>query len=327
MAEYIGKLSDDRLASCSRLAAIMGLSKYSTYIDELIKSVKAIDAGQARIDRGEAPISEPAAWGIKFENPILEEGCKRLGLKMNPSVTEVYKADDLELQFSADAELFGDGRVIEHNPSKGIYVCNPSGKIKLEGSGVGEAKATGARPTTEPAPYRGLWQVHGGMMCTGWKWGAIFTLFGVMELRIFLLEWDDTMNQHIRKHVIDFTSRLEGYKRNGVIDYPPAMSPDDGAAAYATAEEDAPEIELDSTGSDLAYQIIEARKTIRACEEIVAGATSSLMDTMGNHTRARYQDKLELTWGKTKARKEYTVKARPEARAKSIRIKEIDHAE
>ena len=44
MKKYIGKITDDRVMSCSRLAALAGLSSYSTPNDELRKSIAAIDA-------------------------------------------------------------------------------------------------------------------------------------------------------------------------------------------------------------------------------------------------------------------------------------------
>ena len=258
---YIGKLSDDRLASASRVAAIMGLSKWNSQNDELFKSIAAIDAGEARPETNRGPGNEQMGIGIELEEPILQMGRRRLDVRMDPHVDKVFKADDMELQSSVDAILYGEGQIIEDNPSNGIYVLG-GGSMRLDGPGIGEAKNTRAAPTLEPAAYRGLWQVHAGMMCSGYKWGAIFTLFQGSELRVFLMREDLEAQQKIREAVTDFTSRLELYKRDGVVEKYPAFSPADGANAYATTEDDSSAIQLDNELSNAALELAAKREEL-----------------------------------------------------------------
>jgi len=62
--EFIGKLSDDAVMSCSRLPALLGVSGFSTPNDELRKSIAALDARAKGLpDPERSAAGEAADWG------------------------------------------------------------------------------------------------------------------------------------------------------------------------------------------------------------------------------------------------------------------------
>ena len=329
MSEVIGKLSDDHVMSCSRLPALFGMSPWSSPNDELLKSMRAWDASEAGRDPRENrdPAGEAAAWGNKLENTILEEGAARLGLKINTRVLERFDCKDAPLQGSMDGILEGDGRVVEHDPAAGIYVLNGS-SVALDGAGVAEAKLTRVNPLDTPAAYRGPVQVQGLMMCSGYQWAAIFTLYQGTELRIYLTAPDDAMQSKIREDVIDFDARMELYTTQGVTDWYPALTPNDAASAYSKPENDLPPVDFDGEHSQLVMDLIAAKAAEKASRELADKISTRLMDVIGMHPGGLARDDdgvvfAEVKWPMNAARKAYSVEAKPAARAKSLRVKEL----
>jgi hypothetical protein len=327
--KIIGKLSDDAVMSCSRLPAIMGVSGFSTPNDELRTSIDALDARQN--ENAPAPRSSPseaADWGNKMENEILRATAERLGLTVNSQITERVQHEDLPLQGSLDGILEGDGRVIEHNPSASIYVVGAD-SVTLDGPGIAEAKLTGVMPLDEPAPYRGPWQVQGLMMCTGYKWAAIGTLYRGTELRVYLMAPDPVMQEKIRGDVLDFADRLAVYQKEGVVDWYPALTPNDAQETFRVVEDDLPPVYLDDYDSSLVMDLIAARQAQSAARKLIEETQTRIMDQMALHPTAFARDDTgeifaEITWGMSAARKEYTVAASPAKRAGTLKIKELD---
>lgn len=315
----IGKLSDDRVMSCSRLAALFGVSPYSTPNDELRKS---IESNTGAPDRGSP--SEAADWGNRLENVILKEMAERLDVGVDLHITERVEHPHIPLQGSLDGILAGDGRVIQHNPLRGIYI-EDEGRVRLDGPGVAEAKLTRVPATSEAALFRGPLQVQGLMMCSGFKWGAIGTLYQGTELRIYLYEPDPAVVAKLEQDISDFAERVKLFETDGVTDWYPALSSNDAVATYITGEDDLPPIELDGLSNAAALALIEAKEALTALNKLVESSTATVMDQMGIHTKAWIQDGGrrvgEIKWGSTSARKEYVVKARPAARSKTLKIK------
>ncbi len=329
MSEVIGKLSDDHVMSCSRLPALFGMSPWSSPNDELQKSMTAWDAVQdgrdPRADRTAA--GEAAYWGNELEDTILAEGAKRLGLDINTQVTERFDHAEIELQGSMDGILAGDGRVIEHDPAAGIYVMDgPS--IVLDGPGVAEAKLTRANALDVPAAYRGPVQVQGLMMCSGYSWSAIFTLYQGTELRIYLCGTDDAMQSKIREDVIDFDARMELYQTQNMSEWYPALTPNDAASAYSKPENDLPPVNFDGEHSQLVMDLIAAKAAEKASRELANKISARLRDYIGMHPGGLAQDDegdvfAEVKWPMSAARKAYSVEAKPAARAQSLRVREL----
>lgn len=145
MKQYIGKITDDRVMSCSRLAALAGLSPYSMPNDELRKSIAAIDA-KATVAPGAFTSSEPAHWGNLHEGNILQEIVTRLALEdAELEITEPSLHKTLPLQGSLDGRANGCGLTFTTDASAGIYVIGQD-EITLNGTGVLEAKSTRHMP-------------------------------------------------------------------------------------------------------------------------------------------------------------------------------------
>ena len=327
--KVIGKLSDDAVMSCSRLPALFGWSSYATPNDELRKSMEAWDRknGVTNLAPRAWQYSEPASWGIYMENEILRRMAQRLGLEIQVDVEERVEHAEIDLQGSLDGILFGDGRVITTDPSAGIYVIGAD-SVTLDGPGVAESKLTNDMPAAEPKRFRGPAQVQGLMMCTGYKWAAIGTLFRGTELRIFVVGPDPVMQQKIREDVTDFAARMELWQTQRVAEWYPALTPNDAAETYTKIEDDLPPVKLDAELSELAMDLMAARAAAAAATKLATEIQTRIMDAMGLHPTAVAFDEsgnpvAEISWGMSSPRKEYVVKAQPARRASSIKIKEI----
>ena len=267
--EFIGNLSEDAVMSCSRLPALLGVSGLSTPNDELRTSIAALDARAKGLpDPERSAAGEAADWGNRLENDILRETSRRLKYSIDYQITERARHDELPLQGSLDGILDGDGRVIEHNPSAGFYVIGGD-SITLDGPGIAEAKLTGVMPLDEPAPYRGPIQCQGLLMCTGYKWSAIGTLYRGTKLRIYLMKTDPVMQAKIRGDVLDFAERLTDYRKNGVVDWYPALSSNDARDTFRVAENDLPPLQLDQEDSDLVMDLIAGRQAQAAARKLI----------------------------------------------------------
>jgi hypothetical protein len=325
--KYIGKITSDTMLSCSRLPALMGMSQYETPSDLLRSVTSAIEAGDNHKRDDRVP-SEAAHWGNQTEGMILAEGCRRLGLR-DPEleVTEPVIHPTLPLQGSLDGRADGAGLTFTTDPEAGIYVIGQD-EITLEGMGVLEAKNTSHYPEDEPALNRGPIQCQGLMMCTGYKWSAIFVLYRGTEMRCFLYAPDPATIAKIEADAIEFESRVETFRLEGVVDWYPAFSANDAATMYARAE---PEqvIDFDESVSDKVLELIDAKRAQKAVTELISKLQGEIMDVMGNHEHAvAYEDGRAVAtvrWGMTSARN-YKARAAYRAepsRSKSLSVKEI----
>jgi len=305
----VGKLTDDRVASASRVPGILGKSPWSTPNEELQFSLDAID------DKPHGwSGSEAADWGNRLETAILIEGSKRLGL--GNVETEFERAvihDKIPLQASLDGLGEGDGRVITAAKTSidGIYVVGAD-EIKLEGIGVLEAKLTRDRPESEPALHRGPIQLQAQMMCLprAVRWGAIMVLYGGVELRIFLYPPHPGTMTAIKDAVLDFDRRIREK------DYYPLSSSKDGNVVYPYAEK-APAIELPD---EMAAVISERRLATAVIDEskaVIDACDVALKQCLGNHERGTLAQ-WEVSWP-MRTYKAQPAKTTPAKEARTIR--------
>ena len=324
MDDFIGKLTDDQTMSCSRLPALLGLSSYSSPNDELQKSIAALE-GKPRTG---SSAGEAADWGNELENTILTVMAKRLGVPVDTQITERLEHEVLPLQGSLDGVLEGDGRLIEHNPDRGIFVMNAN-SIVLDGPGVAESKLTSAPASDEPAPYRGPWQVQGLMMCGDTNWSALGILYRGTELRIYLAEADPAMQAKIADEVVDFERRVGLFRSDGVTDWYPPLDTNDAARTYSRGDDDVPPISLTGANSLRIAELIECKRTVKSMNSMITDLTLLIMDEMGSHTAAHAIDEngdqfAEIVWGMSAARREFTTPAKPPKRAKTLKIVEMN---
>ncbi|RPG01916.1 MAG: hypothetical protein CBC23_004125 [Rhodospirillaceae bacterium TMED63] len=149
------------------------------------------------------------------------------------------------------------------DPSQNIYVMGRE-SIVLEGRGILEAKLTAVRPRDEPPPFRGPLQVQAGMMCTGYKWAAIGTLYGGTELRVYLYGIEEAVQAKITADVLDFDARITQYRDHGDRDWYPAMTPNDAASTWRRVDDGDGPIELTEEMSELAMEYDACMKAQRA---------------------------------------------------------------
>tara|TARA_R100001443_G_scaffold46195_2_gene59141 strand:- start:483 stop:1490 length:1008 start_codon:yes stop_codon:yes gene_type:complete len=323
--QIIGKLSDDTVMSCSRLPALFGISSYSTPNDELRSSFEAVDR-EASKTNGAAPNrvdTFATRAGNHNENFILREGAKNLMLEIDTQITERVVHPTLPLQGSLDGILEGDGRILSTDTGRNIYVIGQD-EIELDGPGVAEAKLTQDRVSKEPRAYRGPIQCQGLMMCTGYRWSAIFTSYGT-SLHTFLISQDQATQMKIEQDVIDFQSRIDTYRKEGMRDWYPALHVNDAAATYNEPEKGLEPVNLDDELSQMVLDLQEAKRTEKAVRDLQAKYTARIMDFMGKHDMALARDGngdviAEVSWGMSNAIKEHVRKAVPARRAKTLKV-------
>ena len=314
-----GKKTPDTMLSCSRLPALMGLSKYSTPNDELELSIAAI-----RGDERSNKQNESMAWGDRLEPVILREAAERLQLV--DLVTEHDQAHfhaDLPLCCSLDATADGRGQVITTDPDAGIFVIGQD-SIQLDGVGVLEAKLTAVSPENAPALYRGPIQLQGQMDIIKAKWGAVCVLYQGTQLRIFLFAPHQQTVEAIAQVTKDFQRRLDKFKASGEIDfYPPANSAD-ADRMFPVAEDMT--VQLDSEAELLAWKILDANKRAKQAETDRADAEKDLKVLLGE-AKVGIAGKYEIKWPmrgfKAQPQKIVPAKEAYSIRQSTLSVKEI----
>jgi predicted phage-related endonuclease len=315
----VGKITDNKKASCSLLPAIMGHSPWQTQ-NETVKKVRGYIAGEEDTWEG----NEATGWGDRLEKTVLKEGCKRLGIKAKLNITTAAKHSTLPLEASLDGIGEGNGVVIEDSPAHegyqnrhAIYVCGDT-SIKLEGPGVLEAKVTRNRPEDFPALYRGPLQMQGQMMCTGYKWGALMVLYGGVELRIWVMTPHAKTVKAIEEAVLDFEKRILAKEPK----WYDLASGADAAMVYSLGDQEEP-IDLDA--GDMAREYVALKDQIKEGQDALELMGAQFQSMMGNHTIARagnYEIKWPVRNYKAQPEKVVPPKDARQVRAKTIAVKE-----
>jgi hypothetical protein len=297
----------------------MGFSKYSTPNDELQFSINAID-GKERPDIG----NEAMAWGNALEPVILNAACERLGIDGDFQIDKPYSHRSVALQCSLDGIGFGTGQEIRTDPDKGIFVMGQD-SILLDGPGVLEAKLTKTMPEDAPHLARGPIQLQGQMLVTGHKWGAVCVLYQGIELRIFLFAPHKETQAAIIKACQDFESRLETYRQTGGIEWYPPESSKELDRIYPSAA-DKVQVELPADLGEIARSIVQAKATIKECENSIELAEMAIKEAMGQAEVARaggYQIKWGMRHYKAQSERLVPAKEAYSVRQSTLTIKEV----
>jgi len=319
----VGKLTPDNMISASRIPALLGLSPYSTP-NELLAEMMTLDANEPRMNAFNG--NEATSWGDRLEPTILKEACSRLGIiEADIDLKEPFFYNGAPLAASLDGMGNFSG-TIKHDPSKGIY-CIGANEIEVDGWGALEAKLTSARPEDQPPPHRGVYQLQAQMLCAGFSWGAIATLYQGIEMRVFVYEADP----HRQGRIIDAIRDFEKRRKTG--DKYPVLSSDDGNAAFSKVDQDAPPLDLRDVqgGQKLALSLSEAKERKRQAEWDIDQIEASLKEIMGERDEAQTEignRKYIIKWPmrKTRAKPETVVPAKPETitRQKTLTLKIIE---
>ena len=268
----VGKLTPNDILSCSRLPAVLGFSKFRTANDELKVSIDALHGKEPEFISNEA-----MEWGNRLEKDILKESATRLGLESyDLEHDKPYFHKDIPLACSLDGTATGSGQEIFTDIEKGIYVMGKD-SIKLNGTGILEAKLTGQEVEDTPAVYRGVVQLQGQMDIMEASWGALCVLYKGTKLRIFLYEYNEDQVNMVRQAAMEFSEKLEKYKRDSEIDWYPLATSAEAVRIFDNAEKatvEIPEIELQ------AEKIITLREAITEAEEAIDRLQRNIMDQM-----------------------------------------------
>lgn len=305
----VGKLTPNDMISASRIPALMGLSPYTTR-NELLGEMRKLDAGEAVDGFGG---NEATHWGDRLEPVILREACQRLGIiEADIDLTEPFFFDKAKLAASLDG-MGKATRDFETVTADGIY-CPQNGAVKTaEGWGCLEAKLTSSSPEDAPPPWRGPLQLQAQMLCTGFSWGCIATLYRGIELRLFLYEADPDIQQQIIDAISDFeTRRVTGDKY-------PIVSSEDGNYAFDKVDDGAPPLDFASMqgANQLVIALRDAKAKKAEAEAEIGEAEAGIKELMGEHEEAfttigltEYRVKWPMR--RTRAQPEKVVPAKPE---------------
>ncbi len=316
----VGKLTPDTIISASKVPALLGMSPYSSPNDILKEVVDIIHNDTRPAFWGG---NEATRWGDRLEPVVLGEVAKRL------SLTDVVLDHDiavfhptLEMACSLDGSGVGVGQV-KTSVENLIYTMNAP-EIDITGPGVLEAKVTSAMPEDMPPPQRGPLQLQAQMMCTGYTWGVVATLYRGIELRLFVYQEDDAIQQRIADAVDDFERR----KRD--IDWYPPLTSEDANTAWGNVDDAAPPINLDDLGASmLISDLVQAKADKTDAEDRIEAAEVAIKEIMGNHEAAEgtvgntlYNVKWPMRHFKDKPEKLTPAKPAYSTRQKTLTIKE-----
>jgi predicted phage-related endonuclease len=317
----VGKITNDILPSGSRIPGIMGVSPFRSPNDELAASIDALE-GKPR-----PPFEvEAADWGNTLEPIIITEAAKRLGITIKEFQVDYalsyLEDDEIILQCSLDSILEGDGRTIKTDPDLRIYVIGAN-QITLNGLGCCESKLTSAMPEEEPPAYRGPLQLQAQLLCAGFTWGVIATLYRGTELRLFFYQASGNMQTKIIDVCKEFTRRVNSKS------WYPAVNPADAVKAYPTVDESKPAIELAGDVGEYARRLIEIKAQAKILDEEIDQLQSKIMDTMADAEEAYIKNEdgsvaARIKWAMRsyKAQPEKVTPAKPARieRAKTLQI-------
>lgn len=310
----VGKITPNDRVSASQMPSLFGCSPYTTP-NGLLRSIRNNRDGIP----DEYQAGEAAEWGNTFEPHILEKAAERLRVRdLETLHTEPFFADGVDLAASLDASAYADNITIRND-----VAVFPQGadEMLINGPGVIEAKLTSYAAEMFPPPWRGPIQLQAQLLCTGWSWGCVATLYRGIDLRLAVYCRDEEIINEIKFRLGDFYKRLE----DG--DTFPLESARDGVTAFPKAQSDAPEVMIPKSGlhADALKQLVDATERKKMAEAEIDEAQAVLMNLMGMHETAHGlidNTRYRLKWGmrKYKATPEKTTPAKPARTVRSSTI-------
>ena len=309
----VGKLSDDRLMSGSRIPVLYSwlIAKeghpYSTPNDELRRSIMA-KHGEYKRDESH---SEPAYMGNLFEPAIVADVCEHLGLPDPELSPSVFHAEDGSWQCSLDGlvtlpsptTVFADDTV----EIDGGLPC-----ITLEGPIPIECKTTEAHFTGEIPLWKGPIQLQMQMMSVNAKFGIIATVHRGNMRHYKIVKCDPVMQQVIGDLCLDFRDRVSEER------YYPPVNVDDCAKTHPGGNPDP--IELNSLADDV-ERLVGLRQEVKNIEAEIESLQTKIMSEMQDHEAAQIGS-YTVKWP-TRHYKSQPEKVTPPKDARTIRLKSL----
>lgn len=309
----VGKLSDDRLMSGSRIPVLYAwlVAKeghpYSTPNDELRRSIAAKKGEYERDDT----YSEPAYMGNLFEPAIVEDVCEHLGLNKPELSPSVFHAQDGSWQCSLDGlvELTNPTTVFANDV---VEIDGDLSSITLTGSIPIECKTTEAPYTGQIPLWRGPVQLQMQMMAVDAKFGILATVHRGNQRHYKIYKCDPVMQQVIGDLCLNFRDRVKDE-----IYYAP-VNVDDCAKTHLGGHVDPVELpEL----ADRVERLVRLRQDAKSIEDEIEALQTEIMSEMqdnevaviGGHT---------VKWP-TRHYKAQPEKVTPAKEARTIRLKTL----
>ena len=317
----VGKLTDSRGVSASRLPALFGVDRCTSQ-NELMRQLIDARAGK----ENDFSAGEAAHWGNLLEPVIAREALVKLGMsgKVDVADAAVLEDDDIDFASSLDAVGFG-GVTIKHDPANGVF-CIGADEIECSGNGPIEIKNTSAAPEDVPPIWRGTLQLQGQIMCMGASWGAVAVLYarGGAQMRVFVFKADPVVHAKIKAAILDLEARIESDRPYDLADAA------DAVAAHPTSDDREPPIALDPELIPLVTEIQDAKAAIKAANKIIETHSTTLMQVIGNASSATgATDDVEYTvkWPTRhyRAKPAGTTDAKPERWERSKTLTIIEH--
>jgi len=309
----VGKLSDDRLMSGSRVAVLYAwlIAKeghpYSTPNDELRKSIAAKNGEYKRDDTH----SEPAYCGNLFEEPIAIDVCQELGLPDPELSPSVFYAEDGSWQCSMDA-LVTLPVLKTIFASDLVEIDGDLSHIELSGPVPIEVKTTIAPFIGETPLWRGPVQLQMQMMAVDAKFGIIATVHRGNHRHYKIYRCDPVMQQVIGDLCLDFRDRVATER------YYPPVNVDDCSKTHKGGNTDP--VELHSLTDDV-ERLVRLREEIKGIESEIDALQTKIMSEMQDHESAQVGDRT-VKWP-TRHYKAQPEKVTPAKDAKTIRLQTL----
>lgn len=315
----VGKITSDAILSASLAPVLMNESHPTYGMSRNDLMARVMNArGMGNYPQEEFKGSEAAEHGNELEGYIIKTAADRLGIDHFADIISItYDYENL-FSVSLDGILFNkEGMTLK--ASDGIILMNGDDTMELEGDGVIEAKLTSAAYTEVPPPYRGPWQLQMQMLCKGASWGVIATLYQGTRLVLNVYQADPERQKLLIDAAHDFYQRIKG------PDWYPAMDSADGARTWDKGEE-LPAIDLEPI-AQVAMSYYEAKRAMKAADELAKKLEPQLMTHMGNHELAQLTDEngevlFELKWP-TRSFKAQPEKVTPAKEARVERQKSL----
>ena len=225
----VGKLSDDRIMSGSRIPVLYLWAHgdghpYSTPNDELRRSIAAKHGEYERSD-----IGEPGEVGNLLEPALVRSVSEITGISIPDTNPPLMKHADGLFQASLDGLAVCDDPVTVF-ASDLVEIDGGDPSITLTGPIPIECKVTSDYRRDEIPLFRGPIQLQAQMMAAGADFGIIITLYRGIERHVRIYRAQTDIQRRIEALCDDFNSRVESE-----VFFKP-VSVDDAAQTYDSAE-------------------------------------------------------------------------------------------
>ena len=305
----VGKLSDDRMMSGSRIP-VLYLWKYenghpwSTPNDELRKS---IDAKHGRFERTDT-LGEPGVCGNLLENVLVENACEELGLPEPMMSPPVIKKPAFQISLDGITTAPVPVRIFANQL---IEIDGGESSIDISGAIPIECKVTGDYRQDDVPLYRGVIQLQAQMMAVNADFGVLVTLHRGIERHIKIYRKNAMIQDRILELCEDFNARVasENY-------YPP-VNVDDASKTHPTGDGS---VELPGI-ADRVERLVRLRESAKEIELEIETLQTEIMSEMRDAEIA-HAGSYVVKWP-VRHYKAQPEKVAPAKEARTVRLKTL----